>query len=518
MTGVIYARYSEGPKQTDQSIEGQVADCEAYAREHKIRIIEIYADRHVSGKSIDGRDEFQRMIRDAESHKFDCIITWKIDRFGRNRTDIAINKLRLKKAGVSLHYAKEAVPEGPEGIILESLLEGLAEYYSADLRQKVSRGIRESAKKGKWATGVLPLGYIRDEKGFPVVVPEVADGIREAFQMYIDGAPQADILEMFNARGIRTSYGNLMTAGSLYRMFRCERYLGHWKLMDVEFEVEPIIDEDTFAKAQEKHPGGRRNAAGKAKVEYLLSGKCWCGLCGSMLIGECGKSKTGKMYYYYKCSGRKHHNSCELPPIRSKSFEDQVLQATMQDVLTDETIKYLAAKIMKIQEADESRNAAKYYRDRIADNKKRQKNLLEAIEAGAGKAAVARLNELEAEAEDLTYQLHLAEIKIPTYTQETIEAWLYSFRNTDLNSPQARRSLARAFIHHIVVYPDYAEIWYNIQRDPNGPYDGTKMEIPDDSGDDECSDTNRDSPLSIPYPNSPIVIGDYVVIRIPVVK
>ena len=161
MNGVIYARYSEGPRQTDQSIEGQVADCKAYAQREGINIIEIYADRHVSGKSTAGRDEFLRMIRDAEHHRFDCVIVWKIDRFGRNRQDIAINKMRLRKAGVALKYAEESVPDGPEGIILESVLEGLAEYYSADLKQKVTRGIRESAKKGIYHGGVLPIGYAR---------------------------------------------------------------------------------------------------------------------------------------------------------------------------------------------------------------------------------------------------------------------------------------------------------------------------------------------------------------------
>ena len=128
MIGVIYARYSEGPKQTDQSIEGQVNDCMAFAQRNGIDVIEVYADRHISGKSVVGRYEFQRMLQDAQLHKFDCVIVWKIDRFGRDRQDIAVSKMQLKKAGVKLMYAEESVPEGPEGIILESVLEGIAEY------------------------------------------------------------------------------------------------------------------------------------------------------------------------------------------------------------------------------------------------------------------------------------------------------------------------------------------------------------------------------------------------------
>ena len=79
MRGVIYARYSEGPRQTDQSIEGQVADCKAYALEKGIDIVDVYADRHVSGKSLEGRDEFQRMMRDADRKRFDVVVVWKIE-------------------------------------------------------------------------------------------------------------------------------------------------------------------------------------------------------------------------------------------------------------------------------------------------------------------------------------------------------------------------------------------------------------------------------------------------------
>ena len=146
MIAAIYARYSAGPRQTDQSIEGQIADCQRYADAHELVVSKIYADKHISGKSTEGRDQFLQMIADAKKGLFEAVIVWKVDRFGRDKADIAIYKRELKKAGVQLHYAAESVPEGPEGIILESLLEGLAEYYSADLRQKVERGMKEDRK------------------------------------------------------------------------------------------------------------------------------------------------------------------------------------------------------------------------------------------------------------------------------------------------------------------------------------------------------------------------------------
>ena len=240
MIGAIYARYSNGPNQTDQSIEGQVADCRAYAERNGIQIVEIYADRHISGKSIVGRNEFQRMLHDAEQHRFECVIVWKIDRFGRDRQDIAISKMKLKKAGVRLMYAEEAVPEGPEGIILESVLEGLAEYYSADLRQKILRGMRETAKKGQYCGQPLPIGYAVDEDRHIIIDEEKAAVVREAFQMHIAGAQTKELIELFRKNGITGRRGRPISQAVIYRMLRNEKYLGRFEIQGVEIPVNLI--------------------------------------------------------------------------------------------------------------------------------------------------------------------------------------------------------------------------------------------------------------------------------------
>ena len=110
MRGVIYARYSEGPGQTDKSIDGQVADCKAFAERNGISVVGLYADRHISGKSTAGRVEFLKMIEDAKKGRFDCVIVWKIDRFCRVCMDISVYKHELKTAGVKLLYAEDTLP------------------------------------------------------------------------------------------------------------------------------------------------------------------------------------------------------------------------------------------------------------------------------------------------------------------------------------------------------------------------------------------------------------------------
>ena len=145
MTGVIYARYSSD-NQREESIEGQIRENTAFAEKNGIVIVGHYIDRAVSAKT-DNRPEFQRMICDSAKKTFDVVIVWKLDRFSRNRYDSAKYKAALKKNNVRVVSATEAISEGAEGIILESVLEGMAEYYSADLAEKVTRGLTENAWK-----------------------------------------------------------------------------------------------------------------------------------------------------------------------------------------------------------------------------------------------------------------------------------------------------------------------------------------------------------------------------------
>ena len=147
MNAVIYARYSSD-SQREESIEGQIRECTEYAKRNGITILGTYIDRALSARSAD-RPEFQRMIKDAEKELFEIVLVWKLDRFSRDRYDSTYYKHILKKHGIKVVSAKENISEGPEGIILESMLEGMAEYYSAELSQKIKRGQMENDLQGK---------------------------------------------------------------------------------------------------------------------------------------------------------------------------------------------------------------------------------------------------------------------------------------------------------------------------------------------------------------------------------
>jgi len=143
---VIYARFSSHA-QNEQSIEGQLKTCYDYAERNGYRVIAEYIDRAISGTGADNRPEFQRMIADAAKRQFQGVLVYQLDRFARNRYDSATCKAKLKKNGVKVLSARENITEDASGVLMEAVLEGMAEYFSAELSQKVKRGMELTAQK-----------------------------------------------------------------------------------------------------------------------------------------------------------------------------------------------------------------------------------------------------------------------------------------------------------------------------------------------------------------------------------
>lgn len=145
MNIVIYARFSSH-SQTEQSIEGQLKVCYEYAESNHYTVVGEYIDRAISGTT-DNRAEFQRMISDSDKHTFEGVLVYQLDRFARNRYDSAINKAKPKKNGVRALSAKENITDDASGILVEGVLESMAEYYSVELSQKIHRGMAINAEK-----------------------------------------------------------------------------------------------------------------------------------------------------------------------------------------------------------------------------------------------------------------------------------------------------------------------------------------------------------------------------------
>ena len=266
MTGVIYARYSSD-NQRKESIEGQLRECQAFAKKNDITLLEPYIDRALSAKT-DNRPNFQKMIKDSVAKKFDVVIVWKLDRFARNRFDSAHYKSVLRKNGVKVISATEAISEGAEGILLESMLEGMAEYYSAELSEKVVRGLTENALKCKYNGGTLPIGYTVDENQFFQIDPVAAPAVLDAFKKYAKGETMQEITDELNIKGIRTSKGTKISLNTVTRMLHNRRYIGEYQYRDMVIPngIPAIVPAKLFEQVQERAAANKK-APAKHKAE-----------------------------------------------------------------------------------------------------------------------------------------------------------------------------------------------------------------------------------------------------------
>ena len=339
MTAVIYARYSSD-NQREESIEGQIRECTAYAEKNGITVIKHYIDRAFSAKT-DNRPEFQQMIKDSGKKLFDVVLVWKFDRFARNRFDSANYKMILKKNGVHLISVMEPIAEGSQGILVETLLEGMAEYYSAELSEKVIRGQTENALKGKCTGGTGTIGYKIDEEKFYHLDPLTAPLVLEAFQQYDNGDKMVEIVNFLNGKGVRNMLGGKMTHSSVNTMLKNRRYIGELSFWDIVVPdaIPVIVPKDLFDRVQKRLDKNKRApACGKADEEYLLTTKLFCGKCGALMFGESGTSATGRTYYYYKCANVKRRKGCNKKTVQKDWLEDLVVRETMKLIQDDAVI------------------------------------------------------------------------------------------------------------------------------------------------------------------------------------
>ena len=461
MTGVIYARYSSD-NQREESIEGQIRECTAYAEQNGITILTHYIDRAMSARS-DNRPQFQQMIKDSEKKLFDVIIVWKLDRFSRDRYDSAHYKHLLKKNGVKVISATEAIAEGPEGIIMESLLEGMSEYYSAELSVKIKRGQTENALKGKNNGGHIPLGYRVGPDDVLEIDPLTAPFAQEVFRRYDSGETITAIVQYLNDSGIRTSKGKPFRIGSLNAVLRNRKYIGeyHYGSIVIPNRLPALINEELFNRVQRRIETNKHAPAkAKADEEYLLTTKLFCGKCGRMLAGESGRSHTGEVYHYYKCSGAKRRQGCDLKAIKKRWIERAVVMATVQRVLKDDVIDAIADAMIRLQDAENTELPA--LQKQLQDCEKAIQNMLNAIMAGIlTPSTKQRLEELESRKEELKLSILQEQLQKPKFTKEQVVSWISRFKYGDPDDLAYQKQIIDIFINAVYVYEDRLVLTYN---------------------------------------------------------
>ncbi len=464
---VIYARFSSH-SQTEQSIEGQLRVCKEYAERNNIEILYEYIDRATTGTN-DNRPEFQKMITDAEKHCFNYILVYKLDRFSRNKYDSVVYKHKLNQNGVKVLSATESISDTPEGALMEGLLEMFAEMYSKDLSQKVKRGIRESLIKGNYIGGPILYGYKVEDKKI-VIDERTAPAIRYMFEEYSNGKSKKQIMKELYEKGYRTNQGTPLTYNSLQNNLSNKKYIGIYDNGKIRNEnyYPPIISKELFEKvqlklAQHKHAP----ATQKAKTEYLLTGKIFCGHCGSAMVGVSGTGKALKTYNYYACSKRIKEHKCNKKNEQKDTLERFIVQQTINNVLQPDKIEKIADKILKHWNNNTISIQIKEYETRLLKIEKELDKCFNLFFNSNNEDLQKRMNEkansLTLEKLDLQEELKKLKLsKIITHTKEEVIVIISQYLDGDINDINFQRKVVNKFINCIFLYDDKVIIYYNI--------------------------------------------------------
>ena len=465
MKGVIYARYSSD-HQREESIEGQIRECTAFAEKNGITLLHNYIDRAYSATT-DNRPAFQEMIKDSHKKMFDVILVWKLDRFARHRFDSAHYKNLLKKNGVRVVSATEPISDGPDGIVIEALFEGMAEYYSAELAQKINRGMTENALKCKYNGGTLAVGYkINKETRLYEVDPLTAPIVTEAFNAYLDGKTMKQIADDFNAKGYRNTIGRKFSIDAISRMLQNRHYIGEYKFKDIVTPggVPALIPIELFNAVQQRIVKTKKAPSShKAIDDYLLTTKLYCGHCESFMVGESGTSNTNKIYRYYKCATAKKRKGCHKKAVRKEWIENIVIRQVMRFLMDDEAIDELVDILMTAQKRENT--TLPLLKQELREVEKSIKNMLDAIQNGIFTSSTKqRLEELEARKEDLEISIAQEQMFKPLLEPKKIKFFLHQFRKLDTTKLEHRRSLIDNFVNAVFLHDDRIDFVFNYQK------------------------------------------------------
>lgn len=460
MKAVIYARYSS-ENQREESIDGQIRECIAYAKHNDIQVVDSYIDRALSAKT-DNRPEFQRMIKESSRGGFDLIIVWKLDRFSRNRYDSAHYKAILKKNRVKVISATEQISSDPSGILLESMLEGYAEYYSAELSEKVKRGMTENALKGVWNGGRVPFGYIVGKNQKLEIDGIAAPVVQEIYKLSYDGKTIKEIHKVLQDRRILRSNGKPLRYNAIRYILTNRIYIGEYNHSGIKIEnaVPPIITKELFDSVQiEIAKNAHAPARHCATEDYLLTTKLFCGNCGSMMVAQAGTSKTGSVYRYYACVKQKKHQ-CNKKMIPKEKLEDFVVYKTMEFLMQDEIIERLAELLFRLQH--EESPLLPRLEEQLKEKEKEMENIVNAVQKGyATDVLLERLEKLKHDKDEIAVSIAKERIKHPTFSREHFEFALRKFRSLDITDQEGKRKIIDTFINAIYVYDDSIKIIYN---------------------------------------------------------
>ena len=266
--------------------------------------------------------------------------------------------------------------------------------------------------------------------------------------------------------GIKNPVGGAFTYNSVEHMLKNRRYIGELKFRDVVVPdaISSIVSAELFNDVQEKMLKNKKAPARrKAEDDYLLTTKLYCGYCGALMFGESGTSRTGEVHRYYKCATAKKKKGCKKKTVRKQWLEDLVVNQTMQLVRDDAAMESIIAKVMELQ--DRENTNLPLYEKQLRDAESGIQNMLNAIQAGILTSSTKeRLEQLEETKRELEARIAEEKLAKPKVTEEFIRFWLLRFRKLDMSLKDQRQALVDTFINSIYLYDDKVLITFNYKE------------------------------------------------------
>jgi len=481
LKAAAYCRYSSD-NQREESIEAQARAIREYAQRQGYDIVKIYADEARSATT-DNRPQFLNLMRDCQAGLYKAIIVHKLDRFSRDRYDSAYYKRQLKRSGVRLVSVLENLDDSPESIILESVLEGMAEYYSANLAREVMKGMKETAYQCRHTGGIPPLGYnVTPDKTYEVNEKE-AITVRLIFEMYAMGKSYRDIVDHLNSNGHVSKLGAPFRGiNGIHDLLRNEKYAGvfvfnktaqkqngvrngHKKkppeeVIRVEGGMPTIISKELWEEVQGKMDG-RKHAKGatKAKETYLLSGIVFCGSCGASMVGNrkfAGRNKT--LYASYECNGRKRLKNCDMKAVGKDYVEGIVIDYLMNSLFSEEGIEIVSQRLYEhtVKRSQEIPDDLKKFSRELAAIQKQIDNIVNAVAAGMFHQSMKdKMDNLEVEKHKLTIRIEEAKNQMKLNimpTKDTIRAYFMRDMNLKEKSLEEQKRIIQTYVQKVIVF------------------------------------------------------------------
>jgi DNA invertase Pin-like site-specific DNA recombinase len=494
----LYARVSSDRQDVDLSVAAQLRALRDYAERNGYRVVREYIDEAESGR-IANRPQFRRMLDEAkaEDAPFEEILIWKFSRFTRKREHAVAFKSMLRRRGIRVTSITEHADDTPTGKLMEAIIESVDEFYSDNLAQEVTRGMREAASRGFFLASKAPYGYKRvkvqdgaKERPTLEIDPATAPIVKEIFEMSRRGLGLKEIARDLNERGL-SIHGRRWYKRRLHYLLTNEAYTGTsvWGRtardgqppdpVRVENAWPAIVSRALFEAVGRglKERGPKVRPPRQVGSRFLLSGLLKCGRCGKAFVGHGAK---GGQFAYYVCNTlhREGSGACEAPYLSAPRLEDLVTHKVLTRILNERTIIELVQMVAEEIDAmaAELNTQLQSVETELADVRRRLAKLYDALENSDLTYADlsprihslrGQEDQLAAAREDAARQLEQRRAELPS-TRE-IGRYVADFREfLQAGSIPERKALMRNFVKRIKIAPDHVELSYTIPMPSDG--------------------------------------------------